>query len=558
MSMTRRQAALTMAAGALAPAEALAARGPAERIFIGRAIHTMTNRRAEALAVRDGIIISVGSAAQVRRLASPLTQITELGDRALLPGFIQAHAHFSAIAQKSMGIALDPPPIGTIASIDALVGALRAAPADAGPIVGIGYDDTLLAEKRHPTRHDLDRVSTDRPVVAYHISLHFAAMNTKALALAGIDASTADPPGGVIRREAGGRAPDGVLEENALLFVRRAVPMPTAAQALAAFARTATLLASKGVTTATDHASEAFTESVLREFAARGGLPIDLVAHRLSATGLDGMNAVSRSYTNRFRLGGLKIVVDGSLQGRTGYLTQPYYRQREGDPANYRGYPSVQQDKLDEWVRLAHEKNWPLLAHTNGDAATDMLVQSVRAAQRAFPRADIRPTIIHAQTIREDQLDAARALRMIPSFFVDHVYFWGDRHRDVFLGPERAARISPCASAKRRGMRFTIHDDAPVTPSHPLRTVGNAVNRITAAGAVLGADQRITVLDALRATTADAAFQMFEETTKGTLQVGKRADLVVLEADPLTVEPAAIGRIEVHETIKDGTTVFAR
>jgi len=293
----------------------------------------------------------------------------------------------------------------------------------------------------------------------------------------------------------------------------------------------------------------------------------------------------------RFRCGGVKITIDGSIQGYTAFLSKPYHVQPPDEDAvtqdtcsgesaehmfvsadtpagsgkaavkpggDYRGYSNMKQAEVDHWVQACDKHDIQLIAHTNGDGATDMLLEAVRKVRGDKPRNDLRTTIIHAQTIREDQLDVAKEHGMFPSFFPIHVVFWGDRHRDIFLGPDRAARISPAKSALERGMKFTLHHDAPVAGIGMLPVAAAAVNRKTASGKPLGLDQKITPFEALRAITHDAAWQYFQEDRKGTLEAGKVADLVVLDADPLAVDPAKMADIQVLETIKDGETVFRK
>jgi predicted amidohydrolase YtcJ len=225
--------------------------------------------------------------------------------------------------------------------------------------------------------------------------------------------------------------------------------------------------------------------------------------------------------------------------------------------SDYRGYPAFEdQASLNALILMAVQKGWPILAHTNGDAAADQLLTAVRAALRVHPVKDHRTTIIHAQTLHEDQLDAAKRLGMLPSFFPSHVYYWGDRHRDIFLGPERSSRISPAASAVRRGLRFTLHHDAPVVPEDMLHVIWCAVNRVTREGKLLGPDQRIAAREAVKAVTSHAAWQYFEEKRKGSLEPGKLADLVILSDNPLKVKPITIKDIRVLETVKEGQTVY--
>lgn len=536
----------------------------ADRIFLGPVL-TMNEARpeAEAVAVRAGRIAAVGSAREVMRLRGEATQVTHLGTHALLPGFFQAHAHFAFIARKSMLVALDPPPIGATASIGTIQAALRDGLAEQLKqekplLVGAGYDDTLLAEKRHPTRDELDAVSRDVPLVIFHISGHMAVANSKALDLAHINAVTVDPEGGHIGRRAGSREPDGLLQESAMSGVMALLPTPSPTATATAFAATADDLAARGITTAVDHAASPADVAAMRAFADAGKAKIDLIAYPHLNHGEKAFALYAPEYKNGFRVGGIKITLDGSIQGYTGYLSEPYFKQAPGRDADFRGFPSAAASSIDETVARLYRDSIPFAVHANGDASIDLMLDAVAKAQPLYERPDLRPVIIHAQTMREDQLDRAKALGLMPSFFEDHVYYWGDRHRDIFLGPERAARISPAASALKRGMRFTLHDDAPVVPADPLRSVWVAVNRLTAGGEVLGADQRIGVMDALKAVTLEPAYQHHEEADKGSISVGKRADLVILGADPRVVAPETIRDITVVETIKDGRNIFTR
>ena len=222
----------------------------------------------------------------------------------------------------------------------------------------------------------------------------------------------------------------------------------------------------------------------------------------------------------------------------------------------HRGYASMTQEQVDSWVKRCDAAGLQMQVHTNGDAATDMLIKAVQKIRKKKARPDLRTTIIHAQTMRDDQLDFSARHGLTPSFFPIHVYFWGDRHRDIFLGPERAARIDPARSALNRNMKFTLHHDAPIAGIEMLKVAWAAVNRVTTSGKLLGPEERITPFQALRAITADAAWQNFEEHRKGTLEKGKLADLVILSDDPLSVDKMAIKAIHVMQTIKEGKTIY--
>ena len=207
-------------------------------------------------------------------------------------------------------------------------------------------------------------------------------------------------------------------------------------------------------------------------------------------------------------------------------------------------------------IEAAHGRG-QFLIHTNGDAATDDALDALEAAQAKHPRKDCRHILIHAQTIREDQLDRLEAAGYTPSFFTAHIYYWGDRHRDLFLGPERAARMDPMRSALDRGLVITAHCDSPIVPADPLLSIWACVNRLTSSGQVLGADQRISVLEALRAHTFNPAWQNFQDKDKGSIEPGKLADLVILDANPLEADPTALRGIGVLETIVGGKTVYS-
>ncbi|MCP5058945.1 MAG: amidohydrolase family protein [bacterium] len=250
----------------------------------------------------------------------------------------------------------------------------------------------------------------------------------------------------------------------------------------------------------------------------------------------------------------MKIVADGSIQGYTGYLSEPYHVPPGDDPA-FRGYPRVPRDELITRAKRYHAAGWQLAIHGNGDASIDDILDAFEAAFADTPSEDPRPIIIHAQMSRDDQLDRMAELQVIPSFFSLHTYYWGDRHRDLFMGPDRAARMSPAKSALDKGVHFTIHCDAPVVPMEPLRLIWSAVNRKSSSGKDIGPAERITPMQALRATTIDAAYQYHDEDNKGSLEEGKLADYVILSASPLE-DPAHIDEIRVLETFVGGERVY--
>lgn len=550
----------------------MAETGPAptvDAIYFGGDIVTVDDARpiAEAVAVKDGRIAAVGDLREVLALAGAGTRMVSLGGGTMLPGFIDAHSHMSLIGFQAGAANLLPAPDGRVNDLAALRAELAAwTLTETGQrwewIVGFGYDDAQLAGKAHPTRKDLDEVSPDRPVLVIHQSSHLGSVNSKALELLGYDETSQDPPGGVIRRWPGTTEPNGVLEEAAFFNAwgesskgfddeERIRLVLLGQQALAAF----------GFTTVQDGRVMSPKDLDILEAAAEGGLlEIDVVAYPdTSLAGqLKDKDVSVPEYRNRLRIGGVKLGVDGSPQGRTAWLTQPYLTPPDGAAPGYRGYPALQDAAAIAAVGNAYAKGWQILAHVNGDAAIDQFLMALRQATTRHRPADPRPVAIHAQTAREDQLDAMRELGVIPSFFSMHTFYWGDWYRETVLGEERAARISPAASAVERDMVYTSHHDGPVALPSSIAILASQVTRVTRSGHVLGAEQKVGALDAVKATTLHAAYQYFEEATKGSIAVGKLADLVILSRNPLTVPPEEIKDIEVLQTIKEGHTVYPR
>jgi len=539
---------------------------PADHLFTGKHIITMEpgfekNRKARptALAIRGEKIIWLGDQKDAAALIGENTEVHELGERALLPGFIDAHGHLSFLGATVALANLAPPPVGPVTSFETLKQTLRdyiesnQIP-EGSWVVGFGYDDSLMDEQDHPDRRVLDTVSTAHPIALTHVSGHLATANSLGLQRAGIDSETAEPKGGHIRRYPDSNEPTGVLEETATYILQaqimqpRGNPMETVTNALEAYAM-------NGITTAQDGGAQKATLQLLQAAGAAGLLNLDVIAYfRVSSDDLTVVDGIPFSrYQNRLKVGGVKMMLDGSPQGKTAYLSHPYHVPPPGQPADYRGYPILSDAAVNAMFDAYLNARIPILAHANGDAAADQLVNAVG---KAAPRADHRTVMIHAQTVREDQLDRMQELGIIPSFFSAHVFFWGDWHRDSVLGPERGSRISPTRSAWSRQMPFTLHNDAPVVPPDMIRLIWVTTNRKTRSDQVLGADQRLTTFEALSAVTRMAAYQNFEEDEKGTLQAGKLADLVVLSENPLTMEAADLLELEVRETWSRGVTVF--
>jgi predicted amidohydrolase YtcJ len=382
--------------------------------------------------------------------------------------------------------------------------------------------------------------------------------NSAGLALAGIDENTPTPSGGVYVKDPATGLLNGLLEENAAMDIQIMAMDFSVLQFFQMVKSAAAEYARVGVTTAQSGAVETQMVQGLSLASQLGMVPMRLelwpVFDSMGPKLLDGSLDAASWESDMVNIGAIKIMADGSIQGYTGYLKEPYHSPFHGDD-QYRGYPRLSKEALGEWIEKYHRAGYQIAIHGNGAASIDDILNAIAAAQRKYPREDARHTIIHAQMAREDQLDTMQELGVIPSFFVAHTFYWGDRHRDIFMGPDRAARMSPAASALARGMLFTIHLDTPVVPMDPLFLMWTAVNRLSSSGRVIGPEQRIDAYTALRAVTIDAAWQLFEEENRGSIEVGKYADLVVLSGNPLE-NPTTIKDLTVELTMVGGRTIF--
>lgn len=539
----------------------------ADVIYHGGDIVTVDDKNptAEALAVQKGKIVAVGRKNDVLKMKGAGTKLVDLEGKTLVPGFIDGHCHFFGFGAQAVGANLLAPPDHTVNTIDDLIGELNqfAAGPDVsrtGWIFGVGYDDAVLAEKRHPTRDDLDKVSTEIPVIAIHISGHIAAVNTAGLKKIGYTAETRDPEGGRIRRRSDSQEPNGVLEEMAAIPTMLKVITPATAENQRYFISRGQELAVRfGYTTAQEGRAMAANHTALSKYADQGLLKIDVVSYiDYADRHLIVPPLYCRTYQKRYRIGGMKVTLDGSPQGRTAWRTRPYLLPPDGQKSDYAGYPAIpNSDLVARLYEEACQKNWQVLTHANGDAAIDQFLATIKPALDKHGLGDRRHTLIHGQFIRQDQLDGLQKYKIIPSLFPMHTFYWGDWY-DQIIGPEFAQQISPLRSARDRGMIVTSHTDAPVALPNLTQLMWSTVTRTSRSGQVMGPKECLTPLEALKCVTLWGAYQHFEEQSKGSLEVGKLADLVILSKNPLTVDPMAIKEIQVVETIKEGTTVFRK
>lgn len=540
------------------------------RVYVGGPIFTMNkkNEIVEALAVKGDTILAVGTRADVLKAAGSDAEIVDLKGRALIPGMIDGHSHFPNGAYRELTMVnLNVPPLGEVTCMADLQRLLKAR-ADKTPegqwIIGYNYNDLAMKEQRHPTRADLDAVSTKHPVFVRHVSGHLGVGNSLALEMAGIKEDSTDPEGGRFRRGADGKL-DGVLEGPAAQMpVNKILPPVTDEQQMRSIAMDSMTYAAAGVTTANNGGSPTMDEFFLKG-SKNGDLKIRVVIWpngrnpKLIESYGKKRQGTQLDEAGKVFLGPVKLFADGSPQGYTAWFSKPYYKQLPGKPADFRGFPVFKsREELFALVQQLHDDGWQITTHTNGDQAIQDMIDAYSAALKANPRKDHRHILNHCQFCRPDQVDAIAQMGFVPSYFVTHTWFWGDIHRDMVAGPERAAHISPLKAALDKGITFALHNDTPVTPISPLMDVFSAVTRLTSSGKVLGPDQRITVMEALRGVTINGAYMQRLEDKIGSLEKGKLADLVILDKDPTKVAPETLKDIKVDETIVGGQTVYKR
>jgi predicted amidohydrolase YtcJ len=521
--------------------------------------------RVEAVAVKDGKILAVGAKKDILKSKGDATKLIDLGGHTMLPGFVDAHGHVMGGGLQALSANLLAPPDGEVKDMASLQQTLRdwmagneMAVKKIGLIVGFGYDNAQLAELRHPVREDLDVITKEVPIVLIHQSGHIISVNSKALEVGGITAETPNPTGGVIQRDEDGKEPNGVLEETAAFPLLIKLLGRVGPEGSAAFIRAgAELWARFGYTTAQEGRTMPGALKAIKVVAAAGDLKIDVVSYPDVFVARDAIKQeVSPTYKNHFRVGGAKLTIDGSPQGFTAWRDRPYYKPVGNYPPGYSGYAAATAEQVGDAIDWAFANDIQILTHANGEAASDQLIAYIDAATRKHGAGDRRPVLIHGQFLREDQVDSLNSLGIMPSLFPMHTFYWGDWHREHTVGPVLADNISPTGWCVKRGMKFSTHHDAPVAFPDSMRVLDATVTRRSRSGDIIGPEQRVDVITALKAMTIWPAWQHFEEDAKGSIKTGKLADFVILEKDPTSVDPETLDQIKVLETIKEGVTVF--
>ena len=523
-----------------------------KQLFYNGTILTMEPELyVEAVLVEDGVIVSTGSREELENMFSEEDERVDLKGKTLMPAFIDPHSHFSAYANSLLQVPLEE--CMTFEEIiDKIRDFIKKNEVPAGKwIVAKGYDHNSLNEHAHPDCKVLSEAAPENPVMIQHKSGHVGVFNTMALERLGVTEETKAPAGGVIEKKDGKLT--GYMEETAFMKYQKEVDMPSVEELMEAYKKTQEIYAAHGITTIQEGMMVDQMAPMYQALLQSGMLKLDIVGYVDANSGGKLFEIFAdhcKEYRGHFKIGGYKIFLDGSPQGRTAWMRTPYVG---GD---YYGYGTMTDEAVYAAVTRASAEGYQLLAHCNGDAASEQYLRACEDAVEhgAMSRAE-RPVMIHAQLVGVDQLPRVRQLGMIPSFFVAHVYHWGDVHIANF-GRERAAEISPAASALQEDILFTFHQDSPVIEPDMLETVWCAAKRETKQGVILGEMERVPVLEALKAVTIHGAYQYFEEDTKGSIQAGKRADFVVLDGNPLEVEVDDIRRLNVLATYKDGVKVY--
>jgi predicted amidohydrolase YtcJ len=535
-------------------------------IIHGGPILTMEGDKAsyvEAVAVADGKIVFAGSDAEAMKLKTSNTVIKELGGNTMLPGFVDAHSHFINAPTLSQQANVSPSPVGAGDTVPQIIAILKAYQEkakipDGGWILGWGYDDSMVKGGTLKKR-DLDAAFPNHKVLVMHVSLHGGVLNSKGLEWAGVSRETPTPPGGIIARGPDGKEPEGLLMETAFLPVFAKLPQPSEAEMLELLKPGQMMYAQNGFTLANEGFTHTKDIRFLQKAASEKRLFIDIVA-------LPGFTEMDQwqnqpefpfgQWNNRLKLQGIKITQDGSVQGKTASYLEPLLTGGPQGQKNWRGNSTLPYTDFANLVDKAHKAGLQIFVHANGDGA---IQQTIKATEAAGVKAgdDSRTIVIHSQMQHPEDLPKYVALGLTPSYFTMHTFFWGDVHRKN-LGEQRAAFLSPMASAMDLSLKATNHTDFNVTPLEPFFMLWTAMARTTRSGYVLGPDQRIDAYRGLQAMTIYPAWEYREETRRGSIVPGKLADFVIITADPLKTPVDKIRDIKVVETIKEGKTIFHR
>ena len=527
-----------------------------KKIYYNGEFITLENNNIEnieAILIEDDIIKKVGSKEEIMHFKDFSTEVIDLKGKTIMPAFIDSHSHFIAVANKYLQVSLEE-----CSSIEEVQEKLLKYKLENNIennkwIIADGYDNNNFFDKKHITKKQIDDILPNNPVVIKNKSGHSGVINTKGLKILNIDVNTPNPAGGIIGKE--NNELTGYLEENAFIENIKKVPMPNLKDIIKAVKKAEKEYFSYGITTAQEGFMAKELTSIYKEIIRENNLKIDIIVYIEKDIIKNMKNEFSKNfkkYYNHIKIQGIKIFLDGSPQAKTAWMRTPYESEKE-----YCGYGTMNDKDVENALEQAYNEKIQILAHCNGDMAAKQYLESIDKVNKKIHDniGKIRPVLIHGQLLGIDQLPLIKKLEVIPSFFIAHVYYFGDIHTKN-LGIERASKISPAKSSLDNEILFTFHQDSPVINPNMFETIWCSVSRITKNGKILGKDEKINVIDAIKAVTINGAYQYFEEDIKGSIKEGKKADLIIIDKNPLKIDMSEIRNIKVLETIKNGETVY--
>lgn len=535
-------------------------------LYFGGDIITMDGDKAqyiEAVVEKEGKIAFVGTKAEAEKKFAKARMIDIKGNT-MLPGFLDPHSHFMSAVMMVNQVNVAAPPVGTSTNIAQIIEKLKAFQeekhiAEDGWIVGWGYDQDLIDEKRHVTKKDLDAAFPNRKVMIIHVSMHGAVLNSKALEWAGIDADTKTPTGGVIARLPDSNEPAGLLMEMAYIPVFAKLPQPSEKEMLDLMKPAQMMYASNGYIQAVEGFTHAKDLDFLMKAASQDRVFLDILAHP-GFTEMDKWFGNEKykfgEYNKGLKLQACKITLDGSPQGKTALVSHPYHGGGPGGEKEWKGESSITQDQLDGITKKMFDAKIPMHIHTNGDGAIDMMIKTVEKAG-ITAKDDRRTIIVHSQFQRPEHLPKYVELGLSPTYFTLHTFYWGDVHVEN-IGKEAAFFISPVKAATEKGIVYSNHTDFNVTPLNPFFLLWSAMARESRSGMIIGPDQTVDAYTALQGLTTGPAWQVFEENRKGKIKVGLNANFVVIKNNPLKQKVSKIKDNEVLATVKEGKVIYKK
>ena len=534
----------------------------ADKIFLGGDIITVddNNPEAQAVAVRNGKIQAIGSETEVLKYEGPNTEVIDLKGNTLLPGFIDIHTHPILSAKTAETIDISGFNHKNQAEVmESLKKGIEAKPSGEWAIA-YGWDPAILRNLEAPTLNELDQMAPENPLFIIAQTLHSGLANSLTLEAAGITKDTPDPEGGYFDKDENGELTGLIVEVGAMTKIADATPKYPRAAYLYLLTKQMETYSKAGYTTIVAPGLQPLIPKhiqSLQEVAEHPNAPVRVLTYPLFDR-LEKTDFKPSEGNQKFKVLGPKFWIDGSpyaggMAMNEPYLDNDFTRKKLGIKPGEKGHLTFDDERLFFLVEKFHKEGWQIAAHIQGERAAKQFLDAVEKAQQSFPRIDYRHRMEHNALVTSEQLKRAFRLGVTPSFYIDHIYYYGDALKEVIVGPKRASRFMPINSAKKAGHRFTIHTDSPSSPIGVLREMRVAVTRKTRSGKyVLGRDEAITVDDAIKAVTINAAWQIFEEDTRGSLKVGKLADFTVLSKNIKKIPPEEWKSVEIIGTYLSG------